>query len=72
MPLLVGFQATTLIDDQSIKQGKYQFSNDRHPDDEEKTIIAVPLYRRSRPQGVSGAGCGKASYYSALTPERVI
>ena len=28
-----------------------------------RTIIAVPLYRRSRPQGVSGACCGKASYY---------
>ena len=27
-------------------------------------VIAVPLYRRSRPQGVSGACCGKASYYS--------
>jgi hypothetical protein len=36
-------------------------------------VIAVPLYRRSRPQGVSGACCGKASYYSGSRErERVI
>ena len=38
-----------------------------------RVIIAVPLYRRSRPQGVSGACCGKASYYSGSRErERVI